>query len=114
MKFARFMAAALAAGLVFAAAGCGVSESDICETAKQLISEKCAEVNPEKPATCVSVTLKKKISDECWTAEAKLDNGTVIPLTIKVQGDQVEIDYSAWLGKQIEKEFEDAAKDLED
>lgn len=100
------MVAAVAAGMLFFAVGCGASESDICETAKQLVSEQCARMNSENPATCVSVTLKKKVSDDCWTAEAKLDNGTVIPMTIKVHDDQLEIDYSAWLGKQIAKELE--------
>lgn len=108
MKFAKLlMTAAMAAGVIFFANGCGVSESDICETAKQLMSEQCARMNSDNPATCVSVTLKKKVSDDCWTADAKLDNGTVIPITIKVHDDQVEIDMSAWLGKQIEKEFND-------
>ena len=105
--------AVFAAGLVFLAVGCGASESDICETAKQLISEKCAEMNPENPAKCVSVELTKKVSDDCWTAKAKLDNGTVIPVTIKVHDDQIEIDFSAWLGKEVEKAFNDAAKELD-
>ena len=115
MKFAQLTAAAVAAvGMMFTIAGCGASESDICDTAKQLISEKCAEMNPENPATCVSVELTKKVSDDCWTAKAKLDNGTVVPITIKLHDDdRIEVDFSAWLGKEIEKAFDDAAKELE-
>ena len=94
------MAAALAAGLVFAATGCGVSEDDICEAAKDLMSEQCARLNSANPATCVSVKITKKISDDCWIADARLDNGTVIPITIKLHdGDTVEIDFSSWLGE---------------
>ena len=107
MKFAQWMmATAAAVGMLLTVTGCGVSEADICETAKKLMSEQCAKMNSENPATCVSVELTKKVSDDCWTAKAKLDNGQVIPLTIKVHDDQVEIDYSQWLGKQIQKEFE--------
>ena len=81
--------------------------------AKRLISEKCAEMNPEHPAACVSVELLKKVSDNFWTARARLDNGTVIPITIKLyDDDRIEIDFSAWLGKQIEKEFDEAGKEL--
>lgn len=105
MKFAKMMAAVLAAGMVFMLTGCGASESDICDAAKKLISEQCARMNSENPATCVSVKLTKKISDDCWTAQAKLDNGNVIPVTIKVHDDQIEVDFSAWLGKEIEKAF---------
>ena len=104
----------MVAGTIFLTNGCGVSESDICETARQLMSEQCARMNSENPATCVSVTLKKKVSDDCWTADAKLDNGTVIPITIKVHdNDMLEIDFSSWQSKQMEKEFDEMGKQME-
>ena len=114
MKLAKWMMTVLfACGLIFAMSGCGASESDICEAAKSLVSEQCARMNSENPATCVSVTLTKKISDDCWTAQAKLDNGNTIPIVIKVSGDQIEVDFSAWLKKEIDKEIKKAGEEMD-
>ncbi len=110
----KFCFALFACFAMFMLAGCGASESDICEAAKGLVSEQCARMNSDNPAVCTSVTLKKKIADNCWSAEAKLDNGTTIPMVIKLHDDgQLEIDFSAWLGKQVEKAFDEAGKELQ-
>jgi hypothetical protein len=74
-------------------------------------------MNPENPATCVSVEITKQISETSWNAKAKLDNGTVIPIVIKLHdNDMLEIDYSAWLinniEKEITKEIDKAAKEF--
>ena len=86
--------------------GCAPSESDICETAKDLISQKLAEMNPENPATCLSVEITKQISENSWTAKAKLDNGKTMAFAMKLhENDILEIDCSAWFFKEAENEF---------
>ena len=86
--------------------GCAPSESDICETAKDLISQKLAEMDPENPATCLSVEITKQISETSWTAKAKLDNGKIMAFVMKLHdNDMLEIDYSAWFFKEAENEF---------
>ena len=94
--------------------GCAPSESDICETAKDLISQKLAEINPENPATCLAVEITKQISENSWTAKAKLDNGKTMAFAMKLhENDILEVDYSAWLVKEAENEFKKEMKNAE-
>ena len=94
--------------------GCAPSESDICETAKDLVSQKLAEINPENPATCLSVEITKQISENSWTAKAKLNNGKTMAFAMKLhENDMLEIDCSAWLVKEAKKEFDREIKKAE-
>ena len=63
-------------------------------------------MNPENPATCLSVEITKQISETSWTAKAKLDNGKTMAFVMKLhENDVLEIDYSAWFFKEAENEF---------
>ena len=63
-------------------------------------------MDPENPATCLSVEITKQISETSWTAKAKLDNGKTMAFVMKLHdNDMLEIDYSAWFFKEAENEF---------
>ncbi len=76
MKIAKWMmAAALAAGLMFAATGCGVSEEKICDAAKERLTAMFAATGEGMPSA-LSIEITQKLSDDCWVAvvNATLDD----------------------------------------
>lgn len=114
MKIAKMLGMMAVMGALFVLCGCGVTEGQICDTAKEIINEKLAENSKgeKDPLTCVSVKITKKISDNNWEGKATLsDNSVLDPVKIKYNENDstVEVDLSEALGNMIAEAFAEAA-----
>lgn len=93
-------------------------ENAICTRAAEAISIQLATIGFDAP-TCTRVTLKKKVTDYCWHATAKLSNDQTIQVVVRFedkrsQNDLVYVDLAPQLLKEYRQSIQKIEQDLEE